>query len=107
MLRVVSVQRAAAQTLKGMKDPRAIESLIATLKDKNAQKYVRMDALMALGAMRDQCPIEPLFEALKDKDLSIGEATARIIADSEDPRIAEMFMKALKESDLYIVGAPG
>ncbi|NIO20797.1 MAG: hypothetical protein GTN76_08680 [Candidatus Aenigmarchaeota archaeon] len=48
-----------------IKDPRAVEPLIAALKDENS--FVRFSVVEALGLIKDPRTVEPLIAALKDE----------------------------------------
>ncbi len=62
----------AAWALGEMRDPRAVEPLIAALKDKDYE--VRVCAAIALGEMRDPRAVEPLIESMEDSgSMGTGE----------------------------------
>jgi HEAT repeat protein len=119
-----NVRKAAAGALAKIGDARAVESLIAALKDE--AYYVRQTAAEALGKIGwkpekseagalyliargkwDQCvkigapAVEPLIAALKDGDLDVRlgatAALAKIGAPAVEPLIA-----ALKDGDLDV-----
>ena len=63
----------AASALGEIKDPRAVEPLIATLKnDKNG--YVRAMAAWALGEIKDPRAVEPLIAALSDESHGVRKS---------------------------------
>jgi len=63
------VRKNAAKALGKIKDPRAVEPLIATLKDKDSD--VRWHAARALEKIQDPRAVEPLIATLKDKDSEV------------------------------------
>lgn len=65
---------AAAQALRMLKDPRAVEPLIETLKD--AYPGVRGAAALALGLLKDPRAVGPLIETLKDEEGLVRAAAA-------------------------------
>jgi len=81
-----------------LKDPRAVEPLIETLKDKNLS--VRFAAAAALGELGDPRAVELLIEALKDKDLRVRFEAALALGVSEDPRaVGPLIEAALKDEE--------
>ena len=77
----------AAQALGGIADPRAVEPLVASLKDNYAS--VRTDAAGALGKIRDPRAVEPLVACLKDSSWSVRESAAQALGSIGDPRAAQ------------------
>ncbi len=67
----------AAKALAGSCDARAIEPLVAALKDREAA--VRVAAVEALGRLGDRDAIDPLIEALSDEDWRVRAALARAL----------------------------
>lgn len=90
------VRYLATWALMELKDPRAVEPLIAAMKDRD--KDVRFGAAEALGNIKDPRAVEPLIAALKDKDAFVGsyvlEELMKIGAAAVEPLIA-----ALKDRD--------
>ena len=62
----------ATWTLGKIGDRRAVEPLIAAMKDRD--KGVKKGAAVALGDIGDGRAVEPLIQALKDEDESIQRA---------------------------------
>lgn len=81
--------RCQAICILGMikKDARAVEPLIAALKDEN--RDVRCSAVWALGALKEPRAVEPLITALKDKDEYVRTQAAGILEVIKAPRAAE------------------
>ncbi len=92
------VRGSAAQALRMLKDPRAVEPLTEALKDKNLS--VRFAAAAALGELGDPRAVELLIEALKDKDLRVRFEAALALGVSEDPRaVGPLIEAALKDEE--------
>jgi len=72
-----SIRRDAARALGELEDPRAVEPLIAALKDESFS--VRKAAAEALGKIGDTRAVEPLSAALKDKDSDVRKAAAEAL----------------------------
>jgi HEAT repeats len=62
------VRMSAADGLGEMRDPRALQSLIKKLMDKEEDKHVRFSAELALGRISDSRAISPLIRVLNDED---------------------------------------
>ncbi len=88
------MRRAAAETLGQIGDPRAVEPLIAALRDDG----VRMAAIEALGQIRDPRAVEPLAAALNDREYSCREAAAEALGKIGDPRAIEPLVAALRHT---------
>ena len=71
------VRAAAAEALRLINDPLAVEPLIAALKDKKAP--VRAAAAEALGLLKDRRAIEPLKPLLTDEDESVRKKAWKAI----------------------------
>ena len=90
------VRQAAAEALGEIKDPRAVEPLIAALKDEDSD--VRAAAAYALGEIKDPRAVEPLIAALKDGDSDVRKAAAKALGEIKDPRAVEPLIAALKDA---------
>ncbi|MCP4258867.1 MAG: HEAT repeat domain-containing protein, partial [Planctomycetes bacterium] len=64
-----------------IKDARAVESLIAALKDNNST--VRWSAAEALGKIKDARAVGPLIDALEDDDNSVRREAEKALEDME------------------------
>jgi HEAT repeat protein len=91
--------RALGKAAPLTKDARAVEALIAVLKNKRGSKGVRQAAASALGQTGDARSVEPLITALSDADRSVREAAARALRQIGDPRAVEPLITALKDWD--------
>jgi HEAT repeat protein len=120
------VRQAAAQKLGQAGDPRAVEPLIAALKDKDVDEGVHQSAVEALGQI-GEAAVEPLIAVFKDRNFpssyaiealgQIGEPAvepliaafldedfpsayaARALGRIGDPRAVEPLIAALKDKD--------
>jgi len=89
------VRESAARALGFMKDPRAVEPLIAALKDEKWQ--VQRAAARALGELKDPRAVEPLIITFKQRGIVYpGEAAAISLGKIKDPRAFEPLLAALK-----------
>ncbi len=68
------VRLAAAGALKQIRDSKAVEPLIQTLKGKGKDGDARLAAARALGEIKDPRAVEPLTQALKDEDSRVRKA---------------------------------
>ena len=107
-----SVRESAAVALGEIKDARAVEPLIAALKDKSSdfriaaledkssvvrwRADVRWRAAEALGEIKDTRAVEPLIEALKDERLVVRRRAAEALGKIKDTRAVEPLIEALK-----------
>ena len=92
------VQKAAAESLGKIGDPRAVESLIEALRDKSWS--VRRIAAKALGEIGDPRAVESLIEALRDKSWSVRRIAAKALGEIGDPRAVDALVEVLeRESD--------
>jgi HEAT repeat protein len=69
------VRFAAARALGRIGDPRAVEPLIAALKEEDG----RSSAARAPGEIGDARAVEPLIFALKDEDIGVRSAAAKAL----------------------------
>ncbi|HHT9109043.1 MAG TPA: HEAT repeat domain-containing protein, partial [Candidatus Wunengus sp. YC64] len=85
----------AAEALGKIKDARAVEPLIAALKDE--YQYVRKWTAYALGEIKDARAVEPLIAALKDEYQYVREGAAEALGKIKDARAVEPLIAALKD----------
>jgi len=91
------VRRECAYILGQIRDHRAVDPLIAALKDPVGD--VRMSAADALGSLRNSRAIEPLIAALKDDYVPVrNEAAIALRQFPSDPRIVEPLIALLKDN---------
>jgi|ERR1700722_397187 HEAT repeat protein len=83
----------AASVLGEIKDPRAVEPLIAALND--TDYIVRRTAVSSLGEIKDLRMVEPLITALKDKDVGVRDEAAEVLGEIKDPRMVERLIAFL------------
>ena len=91
------VRRNAVYALGQIKDPSAVEALIAALKDKHV--YVRKSAVWALGKTMDVRAVKPLVVMLKDKD-SRTQAQARVALTDIGKSAIGSLITALKDENV-------
>jgi HEAT repeat protein len=111
-------RKCAARVLGKMKDPRAVDALIAALEDKGLRvidpvvieqeeaahrpvdtgRSPRGEAATALGEIKDPRAIRPLIDALKDPDAELSHGAARALSKFGEP-VVEPMVGALKDSD--------
>lgn len=103
MLKSSYVRSRVAEKLGEIKDPRAVEPLIAGLKDELPD--VRMKAAWALGEIKDTRAIEPLITTLKDEDSNVQRQASRVLGKMGKPAI-KPFFSVLKNLyfDVWILG---
>ena len=95
------MREAAAKALGAIGDARAVEPLIAALKDEN--KYVSQAAAKALGKIKDPRPVEPLIAALKDQyswaRAAAAEALGRLGWEPAQDEMAGWYWMAKRDWD--------
>jgi HEAT repeat protein len=91
---------AAAWALGGIGDPRAVKHLIAALRDPDHE--VREGAAWALGGIGDPRAVEPLIGALGDDYSAVREAVARALGQLGDPRSVEPLVTALRDKSVDV-----
>jgi HEAT repeat protein len=100
-----SIRSAAAYALGDIKDSRAIEPLIATLKDKD--EYVRFHATNALDTINPdwrkvkeaKLQVSKLIAALKDENKSVRYAAAEALGFVNDPHAVEPLIAMLDDKN--------
>ena len=70
----------AASALGEMKEPRALEPLIAVLKDDKVG-YVRAMAAWALGKIKDRRAVEPLIDGITDESNDVKKMAPLALKD--------------------------
>ena len=95
------VRTEAALALGDKKDARAVEPLIAVLKDKDENQDVRGAAVLALAAIKDRRAVEPLIAVLKDKDEEwiFRVTAASVLGKIKSARAVEPLIAVLKDKD--------
>jgi HEAT repeat protein len=88
------VREAAAAGLGSMKEPHAVDHLIAMLTDDKAPRC-RYAAARALGQIRDPRAVEPLTAALNGRDRFLRGDAARALGEYQDPRLVPVLVAAL------------
>jgi len=90
----------AARALGALKDVRALDTLVAVLKDTSPE--VRGRAAEALGQIRDARATEPLIALLKDRDSLVRARAAGALVASESQLPVSPFMAALSDEDAEV-----
>ncbi len=90
------VRRRAVRTLGKIKDPRAIEPLIALMKA-DGDCYVRKSAARAIGEINDPRANEILIPALKNKDWEVIEGAYRFYIRRGEPGSEAVLIEALNK----------
>jgi len=85
----------SAGVLGEIGDARAVEPLLAALKDKDV--YVRENAVEALGKIGDTRAVEPLLAALKDVNWKISSAAKKALGEIGDVRAVEPLLAFIKD----------
>jgi HEAT repeat protein len=93
LLKVPGAQQMAAKQLGEMREPRAVDGLIALLSDTDT--LTRSAAARALGQIGDARAIQPLIENLKDPEKGVGDA-AEALVEFKDARVADALISGLK-----------
>jgi HEAT repeat protein len=98
----VDVRRQAAATLKGLGEPRAIQPLLAALKD--GDTVVRSRSAAALGAIeipKDKLAtvVRALATALADADAGVRRSALGALQGLGDPGAFEPIARAVKDAD--------
>lgn len=96
-----SPSKLAVEALGRIKDPLAVDPLIALLKNANEDPSIRMEAAEALGRIKDPRAVDPLILSLKDNDNSVREWAAKALGEIKDPRALEPMIFALKDKNYY------
>jgi HEAT repeat protein len=91
----------AATALGEIKDPRAVEPLIAALNNPNEDLDFRRAAAEALGEIKDPRAIEPLIAVLEDTDSFLRWRAARALSETaakvSDSRTRTIVVEALRK----------
>jgi HEAT repeat protein len=90
-----------AMCIGRLKDHRAVEQLIAVLKDKTAN--VRMNAAYGLGALKDTRALQPLIESLKDAEWNVRSAAVWALGRIENRDAVQPILDALNNDESWDV----
>ena len=89
------IRTGAARALARTGDPRAVEPLIAALKDQDVG--VRRAAVRALGALKDRRAVEPVIRALKRQEYDVFHAAVWALGVLKDPRAVDPLIAELAD----------
>ena len=92
-------RRNAARTLNRLSDPRAVEPLMAALRDQAS--IVRDCAALALGGL-GEVAIDPLVSLLSYKDREIRRSVGRALANIDDDRVVDILAIALQDNKWWV-----
>jgi HEAT repeat protein len=87
------IRQAAARALGKLKDKRAVEPLIGTLKDPEVN--VRTFSAWALGEIQDSRAIEPLCSSLFDKETKVRDQSFEALRKFREPTSRKIMVNAL------------
>jgi hypothetical protein len=90
-----TVRWSAAEALGTIGDIRAVEPLVAALRDRD--KDVRWAGARSLAAIRDRRAVEPLITALRDQDRDVRIAAVQALGTIGDPRAVGPLMAILDQ----------
>jgi HEAT repeat protein len=94
------VRGTSIEILGKTKDPRAVEPLIAVLKEDKSWQ-IREKAAEALGEIKDPRAVEPLIAVLKEdeswEEREVRKKAIRPLGEIKDPRAVEPLIAVLKE----------
>jgi len=96
------VRANAVRALGGLKDPRAVDPLLAALAKKGEHPEVKGNAAIALGSLRVQRAVAPLIAALKHSDPMVRGAAASALGQLGDPRALPPLIAALADDDAHV-----
>ena len=92
----------AAWLLGQSGDPRAVNVLLADLKDVDVDWRVRRNAPQALGALRDPRATQPLLALLKDRTMTVRQRAIVALGRIKDlqalPTLLEVLLEGKQES---------
>ncbi|MDM8541512.1 HEAT repeat domain-containing protein [Desulfococcaceae bacterium HSG9] len=90
------VRMAVVKALGDIRDPLAIKSLIAVMKDKfSAERHLAMEPLVKIGASA----LEPLLAELKNDDPDVVRIAVAALVKIGDPRATESLIDVFKTTD--------
>lgn len=89
----------AARALGGLKDSRAVESLINFLSTPAEPWQVRGNAALALGLIGDARAVRPLIAALQETNPDVRRSAAIALGELKDPGNLELFIKMLDDQE--------
>jgi HEAT repeat protein len=100
----------AIRALGEIKDPRAVDLLIAALKYKDKEPFgydyeIREEAARALGEIKDPRADQPLIAALKDSDDRVVKAAGDALGKIGDPQAVDYLMTALRTHNTDVIAA--
>ena len=95
------VRKETVEALGWLKDARAVEPLIAALKDED--RYVYTGAAWALGKIGEPA-VEPLIKALKDLDGLTPEVVGNVLVRIGEPSVGPLVEASKKTGNEHLRG---
>jgi len=96
----IAALRRAFDELSRANEKSILKVLIVALDDEN--KYVRKEAVLALGRLDDPRVITPLTTALKDPFRDVRDIASEALSKVRDPRSSEPLFAALKDNSAFV-----
>ena len=87
--------KSAIRTLGQIKDPQAVEPLIAVLKD--ADLDTRQMAIQALGQIKDPRVVAPLIAVLADNDAQTRNSAIQALGKIRELKAVDLIISALTD----------
>jgi HEAT repeat protein len=94
------MRSSCADTLALIKDPKAVQPLIETLK--SVDSSLRGASARALGRIKDLRAVHPLINALGDSDAWVRVRAAQALAELKSPLSIEPLINALQDNNQFV-----
>jgi parallel beta-helix repeat protein len=91
-----SIRAKACDALGELKDPRAVDPLIAAFRDEDSKVHVCAE--FSLGDIGSSA-VDPLIQALQDKDYRVRSGAAYALGGTEDQRAVMPLIRALSDEE--------
>jgi len=101
----LEIQEEAAFELAGFHDSKAVEALIAALRNEEYEVGVRCAAAESLGRLGDKQAFDLLMTGLNSKEYMLRSACAFALGKLGDKRAADSLFFLLKDSDHSVVSS--
>jgi len=97
-----NVRRNAANALGKIGTEKAVDPLIAVLKDKDTDRNVRQSVADALGKIGTEKAIDPLIAVLNDEDMDweVRQSTASVLCKIGKEKAIDILIAVLKDRDM-------
>jgi HEAT repeat protein len=94
------MRSSCADTLAQIKDPKAVQPLIETLK--SVDSSLRGASARALGKIKDLRAVHPLINALGDSDALVRLRAVQALAELKSPLSIEPLINALQDNNQFV-----